>query len=286
MTMPTTDPLRPTERVATEAWAARVRAGREQIERLREIEDPADFYAPMARRFARDPHRTDEPALDALRSMAEPGDTWLDLGAGGGRYSLPLALEVARVHAIDPSPSMLDVLCGGMSQYGIDNIDITAGEWPLEGDAPPADVALMAHVGYGIEAFGAFLDAAEAAVSRRCVVVMRASDADGSRDALWHEIHGEPRVPYPMLQELLMLLVARDTVPEVALVDRGTWGSADREELLDASRRQLWLRPGSTKDRALQDLVKARATERNGDWAIDWVTTQDGVVSWQPSGAA
>ena len=284
--MPMIDPLRPTERAASEAWSARVRAGREQIERLREIEDPADFYAPMARRFARDPHRTDEPALDVLRSMAEPDDTWLDIGAGGGRYSLPLALEVARVHAIDPSPSMLDVLRGGMREYGIDNIDITAGEWPLEGDVPTADVALMAHVGYGIESFGGFLDAAEAAVARRCVVVMRVGDADGSRNALWHEIHGEPRVPYPMLQELLVLLLARGAVPEVTLVDRGTWGSGGREELLDTSRRQLWLRPGSTKDRALEKLVNTRATERNGDWAIDWTSTQDGIVTWQPPGAA
>ena len=284
--MPMTDPLRPTEQEATEAWSARVRAGREQIERSREIEDPADFYAPMARRFARDPHRTDETALDVLRSMAGPDDTWLDIGAGGGRYSLPLALEVVRVHAIDPSPSMLDVLRGGMREYGIDNIDIIASSWPLEGAQPRADVALMAHVGYGIEAFGAFLDAAEAAVSRRCVVVMRVGDVDGSRNALWHEIHGEPRVPYPTLQELLVLLVARGAAPEVTLVDRGTWGSAGREELLDASRRQLWLRPGSTKDHALQDLVDTRATERNGDWAIDWATTQDGIVTWQPPGAA
>ena len=286
MTMPMSDPLRPTERAATEAWAARVRAGREQVERLREVPDPSDFYGPMARRFARDPHRTNEPALDVLRSMTERDDTWLDIGAGGGRYSLPLALKVARVHAIEPSPSMLDVLRGGMSEYGIDNIDITASSWPLEGDASRADVALMAHVGYGVEAFGAFLDTADAAVSRRCVVVMRVSDADGSRDALWHEIHGEPRLPYPMLQELLVLLVARGVVPEVTLVDRSAWGSAGREELLEASRRQLWLRPGSAKDRALQELVNTRATERNGDWAIDWTPMQDGIVTWASRGPA
>jgi 2-polyprenyl-3-methyl-5-hydroxy-6-metoxy-1,4-benzoquinol methylase len=281
--LPVHDALRPTREQATEAWAARVRADHEQVDRCREVGDPADFYGPHAKRFAQDPRRTDEPALDVLLSMVEPGDTWLDLGAGGGRYSLPLALNARHVHAIDPSPSMLAVLREGMTQYDISNIAVTEGVWPLEhGDVPRADVALVAHVGYDIERFGAFLDAAESAVSRRCVVVMRASPSRTPSETLWLEIHGEPRVRLPMLSELLVLLVARGATPEVTLCEREAWGYDSLETLMEAARQMLWLRPGSDKAERMRALAAERATERDGTWALDWGTVPDGVVTWRP----
>jgi 2-polyprenyl-3-methyl-5-hydroxy-6-metoxy-1,4-benzoquinol methylase len=283
MSMRPDDPLRPTEEEATEAWAARIRADHDQVDRCREVEDPSDFYGPHAKRFAQDPHRTDEPALDALLSMVEAGDTWLDIGAGGGRYSLPLALKSERVHAVDPSPSMLAALREGAAEHGIGNIDITEGTWPpSDGDLPRADVALMAHVGYDIEGFGAFLDAAEAAVSRRCIVVMRASRSTTPSELLWQGIHGEPRLRLPMLSELLVLLLARGTMPEVTLCDRATWGYESLESLLEAARQMLWLRPGSVKDDRLGRLINERATERDGTWALDWSPVPDGIVSWPP----
>lgn len=273
------DLLRPTAEAAADAWAARVRAGREQIARLREVEEPHDFYGPMASRFGQDPRRRGDAALDTLRSMTTPAQTWLDLGAGGGRYALPLALEVALVHAVEPSPAMVGVLRQGMLEHAIDNVEVHQGEWPMAGEAPTADVALMAHVGYDVEGFGRFLDAAEQA-AQRCVVVMRTDGAGRASHALWPEIHGEPRVAYPMLPELLVLLVARGVAPAVTLVDRATWGYHSREQLLESLRRLLWLRPGSEKDRRLVHLVGERASERGGLWEVDWTPLQDGVVSW------
>jgi hypothetical protein len=83
-----------------------------------------------------------------------------------------------------------------------------------------------------------------------------------------------------MLQELLVLLVARGVVPEVSLVDRGSWGYVSREQLLVSSRRLLGLEPGSEKDRTLAALVAAQATERNGQWELDWSPMPDGIVTW------
>ena len=272
------DPLRPSAEAAAEAWTTRVRAGREQIERLREVAEPDDFYGPWAKRFDRDPRRTDDAALDVLRSMARADDTWLDIGAGGGRYALPLALSVKRVLAVDPSPSMLAVLRAGMDRHGLENIEIIEGTWPVD-PLPQADVALMAHVGYDIEGFAAFLDAAEAA-ARRCVVIMRASGADRAGHALWPDVHGEERLDYPMLPELLMLLLARGAVPEVTLVDRGSWGFDSREQLIDAATRLLWVRPDGEKGRLVERLVREHATEHEGQWEYDWSSVPDGVVTW------
>ena len=85
-----------------DAWAERVRANRDQVDQVREVPD-RDFYAPVSSLFVADPRRTGEEALDALIDLAEPEDRWLDVGAGAGRYALPLAAHVAEVIAVEPS---------------------------------------------------------------------------------------------------------------------------------------------------------------------------------------
>src|SRR5215510_15797863 len=118
------DVLRPEAAAALEAWRRRVSANREQAERLREGTPPRDFYAAVASDFRADPRRTDEPALDLLRSLVVPGETWLDIGAGGGRYALPLALLAGEVVAVDPSEGMWRVLSEGVREHSIANIRI------------------------------------------------------------------------------------------------------------------------------------------------------------------
>src|SRR5205823_12268199 len=89
--------LRPGAGDAIAAWGVLVRAEREQTESLPNRPRPEDFYAPIAQAFRDDPHRKDDPLLELLRPLARPDETWLDLGAGGGRYTLPLAQSVKRV---------------------------------------------------------------------------------------------------------------------------------------------------------------------------------------------
>ena len=57
------------------------------MERLREQQPDDDFYALVASVFRADPTRTDAPTLNALLDLAPPADTWLAVGAGGGRFS-------------------------------------------------------------------------------------------------------------------------------------------------------------------------------------------------------
>jgi hypothetical protein len=283
------DALRPTADAALAAWADRVRADREQVERQRESAEIPDFYAPVADRFRADPHRTDDQVLHELGRLARPNDTWLDIGAGGGRYALALALVTREVICVEPSEGMRAVLTAGAEEHAIENVRIFEGHWPPSGwpaQATPegvrADVALMAHVGYDIEAIGPFLDAMEAVTSRTCAAVVAEGAMTTVASLFWEPIHGEPRVALPALPELLVLLIARGRLPEVTLVDRVAPSFTSRDELLAMARRQLWVAPGSAKDRHLVELVDARATERDGAWALDWSTTRIGVVTWDP----
>jgi SAM-dependent methyltransferase len=276
-----TDSLAPDRQTALADWAARIAADRQQVERYREIDDPADFYAPVADRFRLDPRRMDDPTLNALLHHAHTEERWLDVGAGAGRYALPLALAVREVTCVEPSEGMLDALREDMRSYAIRNITIIASRWPMD-DPPAAEVALMAHVGYDIAEIGPFLDCLEESARRLCIAVMGESAMTTVANLFWEAIHGEPRVRLPALPELMVLLVARGRLPQVRIVERRmpTFDSID--EALAMARRQLWLREGSDKDRRLQQLLADELEERDRRYAFDWEPTKIGVVAWEP----
>lgn len=276
------DSLRPEAAAALADWAARVQADREQVERCREVEDPADFYAPVVHRFRVDPHRTDDDVLAVLLEHARADEAWLDVGAGGGRYTLPIALRVRQVVAVEPSAAMADALRAGMAESGIGNIRVLRSRWPVESDPPAADVSLLAHLGYDIAEIGPFLDALEAAARRLCIAVMGESAMTTVATLFWQGVHGEPRVRLPALPELLVLLLVRARLPEVRLVDRVPSSFESVEEALAMARRQLWVREGSAKDAALQRLVRDHLLERDGRFTFDRHPSKIGIVTWSP----
>ncbi len=258
-----------------------MRADNAQVDRFREEPDPTDFYAPTADRFRMDPHRTDDATLNALLRLAQPADVWLDVGAGGGRFALPLALAVRQLVAIDPSPAMLSALREDAAAFGISNIAQVESRWPMS-VALSGDVALMSHVGYDILEIGPFVDALEAAAGRLCVAVMGQSAMATVSTLFWQPIHGEPRVRLPALPEFLVLLLARGRLPEVGLVDRVPPSFESVDAAHATARRQLWLRAGSEKDRRLAALLGAALEERDGKYAFEWQPTKIGIVSWSP----
>ncbi|HZS01315.1 MAG TPA: methyltransferase domain-containing protein [Chloroflexota bacterium] len=278
------DPLRPTAEEALAAWAQRVRANREQVERYQEAGNRGDRYAPIAARFALDPRRTDDPAAAALQALVQPDDVWLDVGAGGGRYALPLTLRAREVIALDQSESMLDVLRAGMAEYGIANVRVVQARWPIA-EPPAADVALIAHVGYDIENMGPFLDAMERAARRACVALLAQRRPTWVADQLWPAVHGVERAALPALPEFLALLLARRRLFEVRLVYETPQGYASFEQALTFARLQTWVQPGSAKDERLRAALAERLSERNGRLAFDWAPVALGVVTWQPEAA-
>jgi CTP:molybdopterin cytidylyltransferase MocA/SAM-dependent methyltransferase len=294
------------------AWAARVRANADQVDRFRETPDGTDFYAPVSGLFRADPTRTDDPALDALLRLVQPGDRWLDIGAGAGRYALPIARALAQsggeVVAVDPSASMLDALREIAAEHGIDNVRTVEMRWPPADSAVPADsiapaapapagstapaprpdlsadVALIAHVSYDIEAIGPFVEAMESSARRLCVAILMERQPASIADVCWPPVHGEARVPLPALPEFVELLQARGREPSVEHLEREPRRFASRDELEGLLRRQLWVEPGGEADRrfraALDDLVQT-----GEDGAVGLVGQRSlliGIVTWAP----
>jgi CTP:molybdopterin cytidylyltransferase MocA len=277
-------------------WAARVTANAEQVDRFREVPDGPDFYAPVTGLFRADPRRTDEPVLDALLRLVEPGETWIDIGAGAGRYALPIALALApsggRVIALDASGGMLEALLELQSEHGVTDVEVVETRWP-----PPAgtsmarfdaDVALIAHVGYDIEAIGPFVRAMESVAGRLCVAVLMERQPSSIADACWPPVHGEDRVPLPALPDFVELLRARGLEPEVEMLQREPRRFASRDELAGFLRRQLWVEPGSDADRRFQAALDGMLVgdQATGFGLRDQRPLPIGVVTWSPIAAS
>lgn len=270
------------------AWSDRVRANREQAERVRETE-AGDFYAPVSSLFVADPRRTDEPVLDVLSALAEADATWLDIGAGAGRYALPLALRVKQVIAVEPSAGMRRALHAGIDEHGIANVRVVPGRWPAAladlGPTPVADVALLAHVGYDIEDIGPFIDAAERAARDRCVAVLTDRSPAAVADPFWPLVHGEERVPLPALPDLLELLLVRGRSPEVIRAERSTRSFDSVEALTAFLRRQLFIAEGGEKDVHFRAILPDLIVRRAGAWTLAAGPAGSlGVVAWPVTG--
>jgi SAM-dependent methyltransferase len=268
-------------------WAARVRDNREQVDRIRRSPERPDFYAPVSAHFVDEPRRAGDAILEALLELARPGETWLDIGAGAGRYALPLALRVREVLAVDPSPAMLDGLRAAVAEHGIHNVRVFEGRWPDA--APPgldADVALIAQVGYDVERIGPFLDAMEAAARRLCVAIMMDRSPAAAADGFWPTVHGMRRVPLPALPELVALLQARGTEPTVRELPRLERRFEVAEETLAYLRRQLWAEEGSDADASLLAEVERRTAAGWDGLSLDDGPSRIGLVTWRPSGEA
>jgi SAM-dependent methyltransferase len=266
------------------AWAERVRANRVQAERLRESA-AGDFYAPVSNLFVADPRRTGEPALDALLAMAGAAETWLDVGAGAGRYALPLALHVHEVIAVEPSGGMRRALRTGMAEHGIANVRVVAGAWPASleelGPLPAVDTALIAHVGYDIETIGPFLDAMEHATRGGCVAVLTDRSPASVADTFWPLVHGEERVALPALPDLVELLRARGRLPEVAVVERSPRTFDSVPALTAFLRRQLFIAEGGEKDVHFRAILPDHIVRRDGGWTLSERPTGSlGIVTW------
>jgi len=83
--------------------------------------------------------------LDALRLT--PAMTVADVGAGTGYFTVRLARRVARVHATDLQPEMLDLLRARLAKDGLANVELhRAGDRDAALPAACCDVVLMVDV--------------------------------------------------------------------------------------------------------------------------------------------
>ena len=247
--------LRPTAAEAFDAYAALVLANRAQVERLRTAMPGVDFWEERAAGFRPGEREPDEVAR--LAQLARPQDTWLDIGAGGGRFAVPLSRHVARVIAIEPSPAMRSVLGEATQAAARANIEIVDLHWPpaADADAPSGDASLAANVLYDAAELQAFLAAMEARTRRECVVLLSDRAPSTADAAVWEALYGEPLHALPGLREFLAVLGALGRRFEVVTYPTPPGRPVSIDEALAQTRWRYWTQEGSPAEARLRALL-------------------------------
>lgn len=266
---------------AIETWGEMVRVEHAQSDRIRGVR-PTDTWSQSASQFRADPRRTDDRTVETLRDRLSPGETLIDVGAGGGRLALPLALTCSAVTAVEPSPSMCAVLRETASDYGIENLSIVESGW-LDAEVEPADVTLCSHVVYVVEDIGPFVRKLDANASRLVMAIVFQASPLSQAYAIWEQVHGETRHALPALPQFLPVLDELGIHPQVTELDRqGPRTFASREEAREGVARWLFVNPETDAMARLDRVLEDTLVQEDDVWRIAGAQPlQSCIVSWQ-----
>ncbi len=147
---------------------------------------PTEVFARRADQYVAQPTgRSWERASEALA----PRGSVLDVGAGAGAASLPLASLTSELTAVDVSDTMLAALTERADKLGLATRTIV-GRWPdVAPEVPPADVVLCHHVFYNAPDLDAFAAALHDHARRRVVVELPARHPMFALNPLWNILH-------------------------------------------------------------------------------------------------
>lgn len=141
----------------------------------------------------------------ALEALGEEG-TVLDVGAGGGRASLPLAPPATRVVAADPSAELLAAFAEAAEREGIPSRTVQ-GQWPdIAGEVEPEDVVVCHNVFYIVRDLVPFVRALTDHARRRVVVELTVDHPASNLNEAWRVLHGIERPTSPTAYDAIAVL--------------------------------------------------------------------------------
>ena len=258
-----------------------MREEREQAERLRTDQGgSADIWKGNANRFA--VPASEPPVVGVLAGLVDADARVIDVGAGGGRITIPLSLRVREMVAVEPSAAMRDVLMQGIDQRGIRNLRIIPETWETA-EVDPADLVFAAHVTYGIPDIEPFLRKLDAHATKVAALVAFTDPAQHVLAPFWKYVYGEARLRLPCRDELLDVLRELGTSLQVIPVDRQQVSSfGDPETAFELLRRRLFIGQGNPLEDRLRDAIGRLTVERDGElWPVDARPNQQSVIWWR-----
>jgi SAM-dependent methyltransferase len=246
-------------------------------------ESPWGFPVGLFRsRAARAGSRPATPSnLEAARSLP-PGGSVLDVGAGGGAASLPLAATAGRLVAVDESPGMVASFLDAAAAAGVPAEGVE-GRWPeVAGLVGPADVVVCHHVLYNVADLAPFAEALTGHARRRVVAELTERHPLVGLAPLWRRFHDLERPAGPGADDAMAALAAAGLE-----VDRRDWESQDRlgfddfEELVAFTRRRLCL-PARRDPEVAQALLEQGTHQVDGVW-VSGQARRVATLSWPGS---
>lgn len=237
---------------ASNRWRAQLEAWAIPQHLLEAVEEsPYGWPSQLWRRRSDDPGDGSEPVtLAVARSLlSEPG-TVLDVGAGTGRASLPLAAEGHELIAVERDAGM----AAGLRDEAVNRrleIRVVEEAWPEAAAlVGRVDVAMSAHVVYDVQDIAPFVAALHSVCRRGVVLELTESHPWSHLAPYYRALHGLDRPGGPTADDLTD--VVREVLrlePHVERWERsGAMWFEDRDEILTLFRRRLVLPPSRTDE--------------------------------------
>jgi len=226
-------------------------------------EYPVGLFRSRARRAGSRPATPSN--LEAARSMPQGGSV-LDVGAGAGAASLPLAGLAGRLVAVDESPAMVASFLAAAEAAGVP-AEAVEGRWPeVAGRVGPADVVVCHHVLYNVADLAPFALALTGHARRRVVAELTDRHPLAGLRPLWRRFHDLDRPTGPGADDAVAALGAAGLE-----VDRQDWEQPDRfgfddfDELVAFTRRRLCL-PAARDPEVAEALLDEGTRQVDGVW--------------------
>lgn len=252
--------------------------------------DASDYWTvratAMADRLTVNPERV-APPLDLVLEAVDSRTTVLDVGAGWGRFAIPLARAARSLVAVEPAEALLPILRANMAAAGVsgDRLRIVNAPWE-EAKVPPADVVLCANVLSPIAEAGEFVRKLDAHARRRCYVVLRATPLDAPLVELWRAIHGVPYPREPTHADAYAVLDALGIAAEVTICPSPflPWRFDTPEDARRFVRERIWLGPAGHDPRAdalVDEWLAGSLAPDGAGWRVPAATARTAVIWWE-----
>ena len=271
-------------------WRRMYDSERDQAEQLKVpgFSSAADCWSGQADRFAAAARRAPQPDgfMRFLLPRLRPDDRLIDIGAGTGRYEPLLAGAVAEVLAIEPSASMRGQLERRVAEEvaagARGKVRIIAAGWP-EADVPDCDIAIAAHVLYGVREIEPFLERMDAAARRACFLLLAFRHPSSFISPFWERLHGAPRLPLPGALECLSALYQLGIPAQLSLVPvTNRFSYPDEQEALADLRWRLRVPATPEYDRTIRAAMAELLEQgEGGSLAPRGLPQQVAVVWWE-----
>jgi SAM-dependent methyltransferase len=240
---------------------------------------PVGLFRSRARRAG---SRAATPSNREAARHLPAGGSVLDVGAGGGAASLPLAGVAGRLVAVDESADMVASFLAAAGQRGVPAEGVE-GSWPaVAGRVGPADVVVCHHVLYNVADLAPFAEALTGHARRRVVAELTDRHPLVGLGPLWRRFHGLERPTGPGADDAAAALAALGLE-----VDRRDWEQQDRfgfddfDELVAFTRRRLCL-PAERDPEVAEALLEQGTRQVDGVW-VSGQPRRIATLSWPGS---
>ncbi len=222
---------------------------------------------------------TESPIFQEVVKHLGEQRTVVDIGAGVGRFSKPLAQAGCTISAVEPSAEMRAYLQTMIHENNLENrVTVVADSWPAPHPLR-VEVALGAFVIHFASDPVAFVRAMDAAATRRCILAVHVDPMMPFVQEIWPYFHPDQEPPQmAVFADIYPKLLAADIVADVKIIHESRGPRfRDKTSVLNMLTNRL--------DIADDEQAVARLNQLLQEHSEVWKNprpTRVAIISWEP----